>query len=247
MHFTVTSITSIALCVALVGTVAAEQSAGMFRQGLEFRVGGKPAKAVEAFTAVLEKDPWNSEALVQMGASLEDLKKWNQAAEAYKKALVIDPANWVARRNQQQLMASRDMHKPLHAGNAAKERLMASGVEAVERGDYARAGEIFRLCRGLSRNDPKPLFYEGFCHERAGRIKEAAALYEQVVASHPGYAPGWVNLIIALLSTGDRDGAAGRLRTALRILPKDRRIRSLERLTVPERKTVLSSRMGSGP
>lgn len=247
MRFRSISLTAIALIAALCGHVAAEQSGDMLRKGLELRVDGRPEKAVEAFSAVLAEDPWNSEALVQMGASLEDLKRWDRAAEAYKKALEIDPDNWVALRNLQQLKAARDVRKPLPTPPGTKEDLMTSGLAAVEEGDYDRGARIFQLCRGLLPNDPKPLFYRAFCLERAGKNNESTELYNQIVESFPNYAPAWVNLIVSLLSSGDRDKAARRLRTALKILPNDRRIRSLERLTAKEERTVLSSRMGNGP
>ncbi len=247
MRFRVISLTSIALIAALGGHVSAEQGGDMLRKGLELRVDCRPEKAVEAFSAVLAEDPWNSEALVQMGASLEDLKRWDRAAEAYKKALEIDPDNWVALRNLQQLKASRDVRKPLPTPAGTKEDLLTSGLAAVEEGDFDRGARIFQLCRGLLPNDPRPLFYRAFCMERAGRTGEAAELYNQIVESFPNYAPAWVNLIIALLSSGDRHGAARRARTALKILPNNRRIRSLERLTGKEERTLLSSRMSSGP
>lgn len=219
----------------------------MLQKALELRVDSRPEKAVEAFAEVLAKDPWNSEALVQMGAALEDLKKWNQAAETYRKALEVDPANWVARRNLHQLTAARDMHKPLPAVHGTKETLLASGLEAVEKGDFKRGAQIFQLCRGLIPNDPRPLFYWATCLERAGKMEDATEVYEQAVTAFPSYSPAWVNLIILLLSTGNWDGAERCVETALKTLPNDRHIQSLKRLTAMEKRKVLTSRMSNGP
>jgi len=60
--------------------------------------------------------------------------------------------------------------------------------------DYERALAETRAALRLRPQDPDALFLEGSVSRRAGRIEEAARLYERVVAVDPGSATNWHNL-----------------------------------------------------
>jgi tetratricopeptide (TPR) repeat protein len=61
----------------------------------------------------------------------------------------------------------------------------------------------------------------GAAYLRQGEISLARKRLENALAEGPGYAPGHSQMALLLLTTGDRDGALGRLREAARLDPDD--------------------------
>jgi protein O-GlcNAc transferase len=217
-----------------------------FEKGLALRIEGKNAQAVEAFKRVLADSPTHVRAMVQMGAALEDQGKWREAAQAYRRALEIDPRDGSAIRNLAQLASSRSMDTPIQAPNPSKEDLLRNGLRALESKDFDKASEIFRLSRGLFPTDPRPLFYASVTLEQQGKVATAIALYERTVETFPDYIPARINLIVALVSAGDREKAGGQAQKALDIMPDNPRVRYLARLLgkpgPPENEATLSHR-----
>lgn len=201
-----------------------------YEKGVALRIEGKNAQALEAFRKVLADSPGYVRALVQMGAVLEDQGKWKEAAQAYRRALEVDPRDGSAIRNLAQLGSSRSMDTPIQAPNPSKEDLLRRGLQALESKDFDKASEIFRLSRGLFPNDPRPLFYSAFTLESRGKISAAIALYKRSVESFPDYIPARINLIVALISAGDRAKAGGQAQKALDIMPDNPRARYLAHL-----------------
>lgn len=68
-----------------------------FERGLVLRMEGKNSQAVAAFKRVPSDSAQYVLALVQMGATLEDLGKKKEASNAFQQALEIDPKNFSAR------------------------------------------------------------------------------------------------------------------------------------------------------
>jgi tetratricopeptide (TPR) repeat protein len=217
-----------------------------FEKGLTLRIEGKNAQAVEAFKRVLADSPTHVRALVQMGAALEDQGKWREAAQAYRRALEIDPRDGSAIRNLAQLASSRSMDTPIQAPNPSKEDLLRNGLRALESRDFDKASEIFRLSRGLFPADHRPLFYSAITLELQGKLSAAIAMYERTVETFPDYIPARTNLIVALISAGDRERAGGQAQKALDIMPDNPRVRYLARLLgkppPPDNEATLSRR-----
>ena len=237
----------ITLLLLLAGSILCAAGEGPdFEKGLTLRIEGKNAQAVEAFKRVLADSPTHVRALVQMGAALEDQGKWKEAAQAYRRALEIDPRDGSAIRNLAQLASSRSMDTPIQAPNPSKEDLLRNGLRALESKDFDKASKIFRLSRGLFPNDPRPLFYSAITLEQQGKLSAAIALYETGVASFPDYIPARINLIVALISVGDREKAGVQAQKAFDIIPDNPRVRYLARLLgkagPPDKKAALSSR-----
>ncbi len=229
------------------GLSAAEEVSD-FQKGVSLRIEGKQAQAVEAFKKVLAVSPTHVRALVQMGAALEDQGKWKESAQAYRRALEVDPRDGSAIRNLAQLVSSRSMGTPIQAPNPSKEELLRNGLQALEAKDFHKAAEIFRLSRGLFPSDPRPLFYAAISLEEHGKIPPAIALYEKCVESFPDYIPARVNLIVALISAGDRERAGGQAQKAIEVMPDNPRVRYLARLlgkAQPSEKQPALSRTGT--
>ena len=238
LNLKILSCSLVILVAAQVGTWAADETAGLFAKGIALRVDQKPREALEAFRQALAAAPGNLETLVQMGATLEDLGKTQEAAACYRRVLHVDPNHASARRNLQQLEASRVINEASKLPNPAGERFLMLGLQAMGAHDFDRALHLFRLSRGMLDHDPRPLFFSAIVAERSGVTRRAIDLYEQTVVAFPDFAPGWKNLVIALLRSGDRQGAIGRLKEARKAVPDDRGIRWLFDLTA-DRKSVV--------
>lgn len=214
-----------------IGTWASGETAGFSAKGIALRAEGKPREALEAFQQALVASPRQAETLVQMGATLEDLGKLDTAANCYRKALKTYPGHAAARRNLEQLQALRALNEAPKSPSPVREDLLQRGVQAMEEHDLNRAMQLFRLSRGMLDQDPRPLFFSAIAAEHRGLTRRAIELYEQTVKAFPGFAPGWTNLVIALLLTGNRQDAVARVEEARKAVPDDRGIRWLSDLT----------------
>lgn len=201
----------------------------MLAEARSSRMKGKNREALETLAKASERFPQRVEPWIQMGTVLEDQGKWRDAMKCYLRAFTMDPSNPRAARNLNQLKSSRAVNEPLEA-NPAKEWFIQKGLRALDRGDFRRATEIFKLSRGLLWNDPRPLLYMAIAAERNGEIRRAIAMYEQTIEAFPDFAPARVNLVIALLVAGDRDTALKSAQESLAVLPGNRRLAYLSRL-----------------
>ena len=157
-------------------------------QGKSLRAEGKKRKAVDVFAMILDRSPEHVESLVQMGAANEDLRKWRKAVECYRRVLKIAPDNPMAARNLRQLRSFRVVNAPVKVANPAGEHLIQIGLKAYKGGDLKRALEVFRLCRGLLKDDPRPLLYSAVILELQGKTRSAIALYERTIETFPRFA-----------------------------------------------------------
>jgi len=201
-----------------------------YEKGLALRSESKSRQAVEAFDRALAADPRHVQALIQKGAALEDQGRWKQATAAYRQALEIEPDNAFARRNLEQLLSSRMVAGPRSALNPAGEDLLHSGLLALQRGDFSRAQEIFRLSYGLLADDPRPLFFWALTLEEQGKTEEAGAVYRKTVDAFPEYVPARINLILVLFAAGQTVEAHREAQKALAAFPERTELRSLQRL-----------------
>lgn len=224
------------MCIAVIlfvatgfhGLVAGEEISD-YEKGLAFRLEGKNRQAVEAFARVLAADPGNVQALTQKGAALEDQGKWKQAIQAYRQALEADPNHRFARRNLEQLRSLHMVNSSPAGANPVTENLLNSGLRAVQRGDFSRAAEVFRLAQGLSADDPRPMFFWALTLQEQGKTREAGAMYQKTVDSFPDYVPARINLIISLLTSGQIGEAGQEARKSLTAFPESHEIQALHR------------------
>lgn len=201
-----------------------------FKRGVALRSERRDSEAIDAFKRVLAVYPDHIEALVHMGASFEDLGDLKAAERAYRMALGRDPNNAGARRNLDQLLAARDIQSTAPGPKATEELLINMGLSSLERNEFDAALATFRLLRGFSPDDPRPLFYTALVWERRGDADRARAAYQQAVQAFPGYAPLRVNFVVFLIEKGDRKAATLQAHAAAEAIPGDPRVRYLARL-----------------
>jgi Flp pilus assembly protein TadD len=113
--------------------------------------------------------------------------------------------------------------------NPAREDLLDGGLRALQRGDLARAREVFRLAHGLSSDDPRPMFFWALTLEDEGKYRDAAVLYRRVIDSFPDYAPARINLVVALVSCGENREAEQETRRAMAAFPESHELQALHR------------------
>lgn len=210
-------------------TGSGAQEAADFAKGIALRIEQKNRSAVEAFRKVLAASSNHVRALVQMGAAFEDLGKWKEAENCYRRAIQIDPRNKSARRNLNHLTASVSMNVPVNGRAPSQQALTERGLRALEQRDFETALRFFRLLRGLFPDDPHYMLYSAVTHERSGQRARAVAMYRRMAELFPNFPPPRVNLVVALLESGDPKSAAREVRLALEAIPDDPRIRYLAR------------------
>jgi tetratricopeptide (TPR) repeat protein len=116
-----------------------------------------------------------------------------EAAEAYRRALKLDPRN--AR---------------VHAGLAFALQALGSAADALE--TFARAAALDRKAADIQMN-------YGVALQRAERIDEAVPVLRQAAALAPNVAETHFNLGAALAARNNHDEAAAAYETALRLAP----------------------------
>lgn len=201
-----------------------------FKRGVALRSERRDGEAIEAFKKVLAASPDHVEGLVHMGASYEDLGDLKAAERAYRTALERAPNHAAARRNLEQLLVARDILATSPGPRASQELLINKGLSALERNEFDAALATFRLARGFSPDDPRPLFYTALAWERRGDPHRARAAYQQAVDAFPGYIPLRVNFVVFLVESGDRKAASREALAAMEAIPGDPRVRYLARL-----------------
>jgi tetratricopeptide (TPR) repeat protein len=91
---------------------------------------------------------------------------------------------------------------------------LAQALVAV--GDLDRAGSV--CADGL--DNPRLLRIAAYVHQQQGRLAEAAAAYEAVLAASPDDFESWNNLGNVRSAAGDREGAVGALQQAIALNPE---------------------------
>lgn len=221
------SIVAAVLSILSSALLSAADDSTRLQEALALRSEGRNGRASDALKKCIALSPANARAYVHLGASLEDQGKWKDAAHAYRRALELDPKDASAIRNLEHLISSRTVDHPLPARNPFREDLMKTGFQALDRKDYARASEVFRLLRGFFPDDPRPLLYSAEALELQGKTTHAISLYESAIESFPDYAPARINLIILLISQGETTAAAHTIQKALSVMPDNRRLKYL--------------------
>ena len=137
----------------------------------------------------VEADARDVEAAVALSQALRALGRYDEAADAAARILIVVPDNYDA--------------------------LMESARANVARGQGFYAIEPGRKAAAMQPRDWRPLSLLGVAYEQAKRDDEALAAHRQAVALAPAEAVPLANLAMHLASTGDLPGAETALRQAV--------------------------------
>jgi Flp pilus assembly protein TadD len=147
-----------------------------------------PLTRMAFWSTEAERDGRDVEAGVALSQALRALGRYDEAAEAAARILVVAPDNYDA--------------------------LMEAARADVARGQGFYAIEPGRKAAALQPRDWRPLSLLGVAYEQAKRDDEALAAHRQAVALAPAEAVPLTNLGMHLASTGDLKGAETALRQA---------------------------------
>jgi len=147
-----------------------------------------PLTRMAFWSTEAERDGRDIEAGVALAQALRALGRYNEAADAAARVLIVAPDNYDA--------------------------LMESARANVARGQGFYAVEPGRKAAALQPRDWRPPSLLGVAYEQAKRDDEALAAHRQAVALAPNEAIPLTNLAMHLASSGDLRGAEAALRQA---------------------------------
>jgi lipopolysaccharide biosynthesis regulator YciM len=138
--------------------------------GLDFRRGGFVDRALDAFQQVLQLDPRNRYALVQLEKLHEDQRQWTDALRVRERIAG--------------LRSSRQTDDRQILGFLRNE----IGSAQREAGDAAAAAQAFREALEADPGTVPAYLNLGDVHERQGDVVEAVAVWERLIAIEPAHA-----------------------------------------------------------
>ena len=147
-----------------------------------------PLTRMAFWSAEADRDGRDVEAAVSLSQALRALGRYDEAADAAARILIVAPDSY--------------------------EALMEVARANIARGQGFYAIEPGRKAAALQPRDWRPLSLLGVAYEQAKRDDEALAAHRQAVALAPAEAAPLTNLAMHLASTGDLPGAEVLLRKA---------------------------------
>lgn len=154
----------------------ADQVQQLFLQGSAFLRSGRLGQALHCFQGALGIDPSNPTLYLYTGATLHDLKRYDEAVACYEKTLQLAPATGEAHNN---------------LGNA----LMALGRFGEAVGSFSRAATLLPT-------SPVPLAARATALQALGMVSDAETECRKALAIDPGFAAAHWNLALNLLLQG---------------------------------------------
>ncbi len=189
---------------------------------------GDQKAAIEALQRLVGGNRQRHDAWYLLGELLSEDARPAEAAKAFAEALRIKP-DWLDAQFNFGLLAWRAGHLDRAwqafesaAGRQPERAEMHEAMAqlAVERGDANRAAEALKKVDRRGGGSETLSFNVAVALQRAGRAREAEALYRRTVTANPAFVEGLVNLGHALEAQGDRDGAAECWQKALDLRPE---------------------------
>jgi len=207
----------------------AEVRLGVARAWLGSDGPGDAARAVQVLLRAAEMAPDVPQVHSTLGRAREKTGEFPAAAEAYDRALRLDPSyRWARRRMFRLALQTRDFSRARH--DAA--RLVADAPEVPEhhflealaadrdgRDDDARSA--YRKAIEVAKGDyPEAWLNLGVLEKRAGNPAASRAAYAKALALRPRYAAAWLNLARLRETAGDAKGAEAAYLSALDVDPR---------------------------
>lgn len=176
---------------------------------------GDSKATIEALQRLVATNRQRNDAWFLLGETLSEDARPAEAAKAFAEALRIKP-DWLDAQFNFGLLAWRAGHLDRawqafeSAASRQPDRLElheAMAQLAIERGDAARASEALKKLERKGAAPEALLFNVAVVLQRAGRAKDAEALYRRAVGANPNFVEGLVNLGHTLQAQGDRSAA----------------------------------------
>ncbi|MDO9695517.1 MAG: tetratricopeptide repeat protein [Candidatus Latescibacteria bacterium] len=186
----------------------------LFNYGLSLQRSEDHKLAVPPLYKAVEKDPGLIVAWKALAASLRQLERWHEAADAYERALATERDPKLA------FQLGTCLVKDGRPGDAIAAYRLAldldpvytkawsnMGVVQMQIEDYVGALDTYRTLAALEDDVYRARLNEGVCLFHLGRYEEAIAAYEQALALQETSAV-WENMGHVFDKLGDKQGAA---------------------------------------
>ena len=168
-----------------------EETAGLlFRLGEAYRRKGDLNAAIPAFRAAAAANPKETSPLLALALILDGTGRGEQAVPVYEQILKLQPDNAVALNNLAYIVAQKG-------------------------DDPDRALDLAERAAQAHKDSPDIQDTLGWAYLKKNRPDEARAVFQALIEKEPQNPTFHYHLGMALLQTGDRDGAIQELKTAL--------------------------------
>lgn len=182
--------------------------------GAQALTAGKPAEALPLLEAAVREQPRIGRTWANLGIAYQQLTRYDQAVEAYKRAISLSPGL-----------------RPNLAPSAASIR-QHQAFDALGQGDYTRAAALAQEALGFNPTDAYTWELLGAVRARLVQTEGAIQAYERSRAltgqqerESAAYQEKFAeNLSEIEMSAGQKDRAVARLREALKDLPQSGRL-----------------------
>lgn len=182
----------------VLGMTAGEGLSKTFNEGVAASAAGNFDEAIAKFNEALKTNPQCADCYYNIGVANAQKKDLDKAEEAYKKANEIKPSAEAYNGLVNIYTSQRKFDEAQEAGK------QAASLSAATPGGSA---------------NPDALYNQGVILWNAGKIPEAKAQFEQVIAAKPDHAEAHYQLGMALVNEGNLKGARAEFDTYLKLAP----------------------------
>ena len=182
----------------VLGMTAGEGLNKTFNEGVAASAAGNFDEAIAKFNEALKTNPQCGDCYYNIGVANAGKKDYDKAEEAYKKAIEVKP--------------SAEAYNGL-AGIYTSQRKFDQAQEAGK-----KAAELTAATPGGTAS-PEATYNQGVILWNAGKIPEAKAAFEQVIAAKPDHAEAHYQLGMALVNEGNLKGARTEFDTYVKLAP----------------------------
>jgi tetratricopeptide (TPR) repeat protein len=175
---------------------------------------GRYAEAVELIQkAISIKSAPCPVLLTNVGAAMQESKRWDEAEDCYRQAIQTKPDYLPAHENLCKLLPIRGKLQ-----NAA-EAWMSLGNQLLDSGKPEEAYIRYRLAFSFKPEDPVLLHGMATTLASQGRLDDSVAMYRAALARDPKSALCWTNFGWVLSQLGRLDEAVTKFRQAIQLTP----------------------------
>jgi tetratricopeptide (TPR) repeat protein len=182
----------------VIGVSAGEGMNKVFNEGVAASAAGNFDEAIAKFNEALKTNPQCADCYYNIGVAAAGKKDLDKAEEAYKKAIEVKPSAEAYSGLASIYTAQRKFDLAQEAGKKAAD------LSASTPGGGA---------------SPDATYNQGVILWNAGKVAEAKAAFEQVIAAKPDHAEAHYQLGMALVNEGNLKGARGEFDTYLKLAP----------------------------
>jgi tetratricopeptide (TPR) repeat protein len=165
-------------------------------EGDLFLIRKDPDQALSNYEAILQATPRSAAALVKIGIANEMKGRRNEAEQAYRKAIAIEPNDALALNNLAWIDIQRNVRldealsfakRAIRAAPKIGQFLDTLGWAYHVRGDQTKAMETLKEATAVSPGDPEVHYHLGVALDAAGRKSEALAEINKSLSLKKGF------------------------------------------------------------